>query len=385
MTLDRARFHLADTPGADPLKGKAVELPACDTQGLSFSLILCEAGQGKDSGRYLLRSNTHSSFRLNGNFAFEAFIARGDIVEMGLHRLEFQAGHIREKEGRSLPLSDRVISSMIPILLEGETGTGKTRLARLIHEQSGRAGAFIHLNIASFGTGVIESELFGHVKGSFTGAVRDNPGAFLSASGGTLFLDEIDSLPRDVQTKLLLFLDTKVIRAVGDTRTKMCDVRLVIASGRSLESLLREKTLREDFYFRITSGIRFQLPSLRDDHECIGRICHEFADTENIHIPDSLIEFYKTCPWPGNIRQLLSHLQKKMIFSSSKTLNLDSTDASLAGTSAQVLARETNFLSLKDLKTKYALQAFQHFRGSIPIAAKALSIAPNTLRALIRQ
>ena len=385
IILDRARFHFATTSDVDSSMGKIIELPMCDSQASSFSLILCETGHGDDSGRYLLRANTQSSFRINGNFVFEAFIGRGDVVEMGLHRAEFHSGSVAEEKDRSLPLPGRVISSMIPILLEGETGTGKTRLARLIHEQSGRSGAFIHLNIASFGTGVIESELFGHVKGSFTGAVRDNPGAFLSAFGGTLFLDEIDSLPRDVQTKLLLFLDTKEIRAVGDTRTKMCDVRLIIASGRPLESLLQEKTLREDFYFRITSGIRFQLPPIRNDHKCIARICHEFAATENIHIPNTLVEFYKTCPWPGNIRQLLSHLQKKMIYSSSKSLSLDSADTLLSSVNAPAFACEADFLSLKDLKTKYALQAFHHFRGSILVTAKALSIAPNTLRALIRQ
>ena len=184
-----------------------------------FELVLMKSkfsSTYNEKSRYLLKSCHQIPFRINGSYCFEAFLERGDIVEIGFNRLQFLKSNTQLKvlsEEHLIP--DSIIQSQLNLLIEGETGTGKTTLAKKIHEKSGRSGRFIHLNLSSFSSNLIESELFGHIKGSFTGATTNKTGAILEAHKGTLFLDEIDSLNLELQTKLLLFLDNYEVRPVG--------------------------------------------------------------------------------------------------------------------------------------------------------------------------
>ena len=162
-------------------------------------------------------------------------------------------------------MEQNLINSDLKILISGETGTGKSHLARKVHEKSGRLGEFVAINLSSFNPQLIESELFGHKKGSFTGAIHDKTGAFSMAKNGTLFLDEIDSLPLDLQTKLLTFIDNKKFRRVGDTKEESINTRLIFASGRPLEQLVEQGSFRKDLFFRLKSGHSVEMASLRND------------------------------------------------------------------------------------------------------------------------
>jgi len=317
--LNRTRYHIS--PGTDfaiNLLNSEIHLPYPVLPDHDFEIVLVSdsrKGMHNKNSRYLFRSLGAMPFRINGMYSFEAYLERGDSVDIGFNRLYFP----KPKKNLSLvpgyqKLTEDIIQSQISILLEGETGTGKTTLARKIHEESGRVGRFVHLNLSAFSTGLVESEIFGHIKGAFTGAVNAKRGAILEAHRGTLFLDEIDSLTIDLQTKLLLFLDDYQVRAVGADNASKADVRLIFASGSKLKKKVDEGKIRKDFYYRLHSGCFFTLEPLRDTPEKIRTIIESFEQENAVVFSSEAIDFYCQCPWPGNIRQLMSHLTKKKVY-----------------------------------------------------------------------
>jgi len=197
----------------------------------------------------------------------------------------------------------------LPVLLEGETGTGKELVAREIHERSRRRGRpFFPVNCATLGE-LAESELFGHEKGAFTGAVRSTRGCVGSADGGTLFLDEIGDLPLSLQAKLLRFLDSGEYRRVGDSRTRKADVRVISATNCDLETMCQENRFRQDLYFRI-SGARIRTLPLRDHPEDIPLLTWHFIEefsfrhNRTFQMAPDAVTALSDYEWPGNVRQL---------------------------------------------------------------------------------
>ena len=205
-------------------------------------------------------------FRINGVVSYMSYLGRGDELDVGPNRLIVE-GPKNQTESVGISLDQKIISSSLSLLIEGDTGTGKSRLAKIIHEKSGRIGSFVHINISSYSEALVESEIFGHAKGAFTGAIKEKKGALEQANYGTLFIDEIDSLSLDLQTKLLLFLDHKKYRRVGESKERQVDVRLIFASGKILKNCVQKERMRKDFYFRISSGFKIQLPSLKNSPE----------------------------------------------------------------------------------------------------------------------
>ncbi|MFA6236688.1 MAG: sigma 54-interacting transcriptional regulator [Bacteriovorax sp.] len=365
-----------------------IYLPVFEAQKAEYELKLVQhftSSVFNEKSRYLIKSLGAIPFRLNGVQCFEAFLERGDVVDIGFNRIHFlrPKSHLKISEEQKL-LSDEVIKSPLNIVIEGETGTGKTTLARMVHEESGRNGRFIHLNLSSFVPGLIESELFGHVKGAFTGAVVEKRGAILEANRGTLFLDEIDSLSLELQTKLLLFLDNHEVRPVGGSTTQKADVRLIFASGTRLVKLVDQLKMRRDFYYRLTSGVVLTLTSLRDQPQKIRELSLEFEKQNCIIISEALLEYYQQCPWPGNIRQLNSHLQKKKILSNGKKIILDTTDHDLLNDKARASGFETHQLkTLEEIKMDYCLNVYMKADKNYLKASKILDISPNTLKSLL--
>src|SRR5271163_103449 len=214
----------------------------------------------------------------------------------------------------------KVAQSKATILIEGESGTGKELIAQAIHQSSPRShGPFVAVHCAALSETLLESELFGHERGSFTGATERRIGRFESADGGTLFLDEIGEISGSIQVKLLRFLETKSIDRVGGTKTVELDVRLVTATNRNLERLVREGKFREDLYFRL-DVVRFVMPALRERKEDIPALLAHFIkifSAENgvppIEIEPGAMKTLKAYPWPGNIRELRNFCENAVV------------------------------------------------------------------------
>ncbi|MFZ5534084.1 MAG: sigma-54-dependent transcriptional regulator [Pseudomonadota bacterium] len=208
----------------------------------------------------------------------------------------------------------KVSSSQAPIYISGESGTGKELVARLIHAQSNRnEGPFVPVNCGALPAELMESELFGHRKGSFTGAVSDNPGMFRTASGGTLFLDEVAELPLPMQVKLLRAIQERAVRPVGESREVAVDVRLLSATHKPLEQMLQTGAFRQDLYYRI-NVIELRVPPLRERREDLPQltehILRQIAGEAPPRLDESAWRALRAYPFPGNVRELENILQR---------------------------------------------------------------------------
>ncbi len=355
---------------------------------LEFSLFhQNRISQNEDNCRFLLASKNDQPFILNGQLVMSAFIERGDKVIIGDNQLQFEQERELSSDFFQIDFDKnlKLIRSSLPILIQGETGTGKTHLAKEIHHRSGNLGPFVHINLSSFSKGVLESELFGHKKGAFTGALSDKVGALAQAQDGTLFIDEIDSLPWDIQTKLLLFLDDQKVRAVGANEQRQVNTRIVFSSGQCLKKLVEDGKMRKDFYFRLRAGQTVQLESLRDNIENITRFCQLFCMNNSITMTTKLLDFYTSLPWPGNYRELKGHLERKKILSHKDKLDFDEVDEELITQSSEILSFEKNeeLTTLEEIKKQYCRKVFFHYNENIKLSADKLNINAKTLKRML--
>ena len=239
-----------------------------------------------------------------------------------------------------------------PVLITGETGTGKELIARALHSESGRKGQFLAINCSAIASGLLESELFGHTKGSFTGADREKQGLFSIASGGTLFLDEIAEMPLELQPKLLRVLQEGEIRKVGATRSERITTRVLAAAGRDLQEAVQNNQFRNDLFYRL-AVVDINLPPLRERPEDIVPLAEHFLATlcrqegrQQLTLNDEDRKKLTSYLWPGNVRELQNYLEKALIFSQ-ETLELPplrmrqtiSTDSDLEEYSLKVAAQ----------------------------------------------
>jgi DNA-binding NtrC family response regulator len=214
---------------------------------------------------------------------------------------------------------ERVSKTDVSVLIEGESGTGKELVASQIARRSSRAdGPFVVVDCSALTRTLMESELFGHAKGAFTGAERDRVGAFEAASSGTVFLDEIGELPLDMQPKLLRVLEAREIRRLGETKTRKVDVRVLAATNRKLEEEVNRGTFREDLYFRL-SVVTVRVPPLRERSEDIDLLIRVFLDSfnaqESAHLfTPEVIETLARHSWPGNVRELRNYVERSVVF-----------------------------------------------------------------------
>jgi two-component system, NtrC family, response regulator AtoC len=228
---------------------------------------------------------------------------------------------------KALEIATKVARHPSPVLVTGESGTGKELVARLIHDESQRAGGpFMPINCGAIPENLLESELFGYVKGAFTGADRDKLGLFEAAAGGTVFLDEIGEMPSTLQVKLLRVLQENEIRRLGDTKTRTIDVRIVAATNKDLEEEIRNGDFRRDLYYRICV-VPIHLTPLRQRREEIPALVRHFIGENNRKLnlsiqgvePDAmrlLLEY----PWPGNVRELQNSLERSMVMADHATI-----------------------------------------------------------------
>lgn len=287
----------------------------------------------------------------------------------------------------------KVAPTDAPVLIQGETGTGKELIARALHENSARAsGPFIEVDCGALPSNLIESELFGHLRGSFTGAQADRVGLIEAAAGGTLFLDEINNLPKEAQIKLLRVLQSHKLRRIGDTRERPVDFRLVAASSKTMKQLVDLDQFRVDLFYRISTVIA-DLPPLRERKEDIHILAQHFLgiyttryDRHELRLDGSVLLAFEAHDWPGNVRELEHVIERAVILSDGPMLRIADLPLELGGTA---FAECDEPLSLE----AYVNQAKKHFivrvlrecGGNKAEAAKRLQVNRSYLFQLIKQ
>ncbi len=313
-----------------------------------------------------------------------------------------QSGFVGSSEvmGRIQAKINSVAHSMATVFITGESGTGKELCALAVHATSPRAkGPFIALNCGAIPHDLLESEVFGHVKGSFTGAISDKPGAAAAADGGTLFLDEICEMAPALQTKLLRFLQTSTVLPVGATRPIKVNVRIVCATNRDPLDAVRRGQFREDLYYRLFV-VPIHMPPLRDRGddviEIAGTALHRFAEEEGRRfdgLSDEVVDLFRRLPWPGNVRQVLNVIRNVVVLNEGGVVTPDMLPEDMVrqtlgpahpATPAAMVEAEPQLDSLlgrplAEVERIIVAATLARYGGSVPKAARVLDLSPSTL------
>ncbi len=275
------------------------------------------------------------------------------------------------------------------ILLEAESGTGKELLARLVHDESARTGrAFVAINCAAVPENLLESELFGHVRGAFTGALGNNPGKFALATGGTLLLDEIGEMPLLLQPKLLRVLQEREFYRLGDSRPMRVDVRVIASTNRSLQALIEEGRFREDLYYRL-NVIPLALPPLRERGDDVIELAEYFAAKFAApHAPPPMSEDFRTAlrahHWPGNVRELANTMRRAVALCDGEEIGAHALPLTSVGPSSGTGWLKPG-LSLRELEKTLLEITLHATAGNRTHAAELLGVSLRTVRNKIRE
>ncbi|MCX7973910.1 MAG: sigma-54 dependent transcriptional regulator [Candidatus Aminicenantes bacterium] len=286
------------------------------------------------------------------------------------------------------------------ILIQGESGTGKELVARAIHQHSDRAAyPFIVVNSGSLPPDLLESHLFGHVKGAFTGAVSHKPGLFEAADKGTIFFDEISTISLETQAKLLRVMQDKEFMRLGGTKTIKVDVRIIAATNTDLEELIAQKVFRKDLFYRL-NVIKIELPPLRKRKEDIPLLVRHFVEKysqennkEIESVSEDVLEILENYDWPGNVRELENVIERAVVLSKSKVITRSALPSYLLGF-PRTIGVEEIVSSKEDLNFRRQTQEFQkqlilmalrQAKGVQKKAAQALGLKPSTLNEIIKR
>ncbi|ARA94792.1 MAG: sigma-54-dependent Fis family transcriptional regulator [Bacteroidetes bacterium] len=288
----------------------------------------------------------------------------------------------------------RISQNKAPVFIQGESGTGKEILARLIHQMSDRAsGPYVTLNCANLPRELVESHLFGHRKGAFTGAIEDMTGAFERADGGTLLLDEITEIDLPIQAKLLRVLQEREFQKVGSTEVQKVDVRIIATSNRNLAEAIEEGVFREDLYHRL-SVFPLSVPPLRERISDVPLLARHFVKKycELYGLPDKtiapeLMRAFQTHPWPGNVRQLENMVQRGVLLSADRSvieaadvLNDFFSDANLDAAVEVKRGEGARLQTIEDMERYMIIQALSETNNNQQLAAERLGISARTIR-----
>jgi DNA-binding NtrC family response regulator len=321
------------------------------------------------------------------------FRQRGEIIRDLQERLDERLG-FEKMIGSSKAILDvfdqarRAARAECTVLVTGESGTGKELIAEALHQNSSRRdGPFVTVNMAAVPEHLVESELFGHVKGAFTGAMGARIGRFEAAHGGTLFIDEIGDFAAASQAKLLRVLENHKITPIGSNDDKQVDVRVVAATSRHLEEMVRTNKFREDLYYRL-NVVTIHLPPLCDRPEDIpllvahfNRLIGEQQGRGELEIDPALMHFLETYEWPGNVRQLRNTIESMVVLARGNRLTLDDLPSTI---DTDPLLDHTRIVtggkSLRDLQRAAVEKALAEFNGNRTRTAEALGISVRTLQ-----
>src|SRR5437016_6342094 len=359
--------------GGEPFTDCAAELLASVASQVAFSvenaLAFQEIAQLKDK---LAAEKVYLEDEIRTEYNFEDIIGESSALKRVLRQVE------------------TVAPTDSAVLIRGETGTGKELIARAIHDLSGRRGrTFVKVNCAAIPTGLLESELFGHERGAFTGAIAQRIGRFELADGGTLFLDEVGDIPLELQPKLLRVLQGRGFERLGSTRTKRVDVRIVAATNRNLEEMVAAGTFRNDLYYRV-NVFPITLPPLRERPEDIPPLVRYFVQTfarrmnKRIEtIPADAMMALSSYAWPGNVRELENAIERAIILTNGPTLRVPMSEfrgraVAPSGSAGTLQATEREAILRALLETNWVL-------GGPHGAAARLGLKRTTLQSRIQK
>lgn len=280
----------------------------------------------------------------------------------------------------------KVADTDASVLITGESGTGKELVARAIHRQSGRrSGPFVTINCAAIPRDLLESELFGHVKGAFTGAIKDKVGKLELADGGTIFLDEVGELPLELQPKLLRVLQERVVEPVGGVSSRKLDLRVISATNVDVDKALADGSLREDIYYRL-AVIPVHLPPLRERREDIPLLVRFFCEkhgSSQVQFDREAMEAMERYPWPGNVRELENTVERILILRSGEAVTQadipDKVRQAVSSPAGKVINLPDGGYPLEQLEREVVIEALRRNQWNQTAAARFLSIPRHTL------
>lgn len=315
-------------------------------------------------------------------------LTRVDASRASFDNLIGSSAPMRELYG----LIEKVADSDVSVLITGESGTGKELVATALHYRSGRAGKmFVAQNCSAFNENLLESELFGHVKGSFTGAIRDKQGLFEVADGGTFFLDELGEMSAALQVKLLRVLQEGIFIPVGGTKPKSVDVRVVAATNRDLKKMVAEGSFREDLYYRL-NVVNLQLPPLRERSEDIPLLVNHFflmhakkKGTVPKRLNQTALQAFLSYEWPGNIRQLQNEIERLVLMSGQEgEISLELLSSDIRNVKNDQKESTVGLIAslpeaIADLERRMIVAALEKLQGNKSEAARALGISRSSL------
>lgn len=330
--------------------------------------------------RKLQEENMRLKDELQRKFSFENIIGKSEVMKTVFETIKASA------------------PTRSTILLQGESGTGKELVARAIHQNSDRKNLpFIIVNSGSLPPDLLESNLFGHVKGAFTGAVSNKKGLFEAAEKGTIFFDEISSLNMETQSKLLRVMQDREFMKLGGTKTIRVDVRVIAATNADLEEQISERMFREDLFYRL-NVIKIELPLLKARKEDIPLLVKHFLDTyskenekEILGVTEDVMEILMSYDWPGNIRELENLMERAVVLTKSKLISRENLPPFLLASQEETKAvvSVNNELDLKEniqtFQKKAIISALKQAKGIQKKAANLLGVKPTTLNEMIKR
>ena len=427
LVLEREGYRVEEADGGEGALAKiaagAFDVALCDIRmpgldGLGFLRHLKERGLGLTVIMMSAYGSVDTAIECmkHGAYDYIAKPFKPDEVVLTLRKAEERIGLRRENvrlreqlaqqgngrggkiicqnaEMKALLASVQAVApSGSSVLILGETGTGKELIARALHDQSPRSkGPFVPLNCGAMAAGVIESELFGHVRGAFTGADRENKGLFLAADGGTLFLDEIGELPLELQPKLLRVLQEGEVRRIGEAKARQVNVRVVAATARDLKSEVAAGRFRDDLYYRL-AVVDLHLPPLRERSDDIPLLARHFVDRiarrdgrQPPQLDSEALAALQDYPWPGNVRELENFMEKVMIFCRGPRIDL----AALPWEVRRSPREPQDAFSLKQaverMEREYLRKALAATGGNRTQAARLLEISLRALQYKLKE
>ena len=358
--------------------------------------------QKKDNEGFILQdmSSRNGTF-LNGNRIFKALLKNNDRIQVGQREFIFSferfdnhwSIHTNSKNSewnQQLKNLPNMARSNMPVLITGPSGTGKEMLAKLIHRYSHRSkGPMISINCSALSESLIESEFFGHIKGSYTGALTNRKGAFMAAKGGSLFLDEIGDLPIQLQPKLLRALEYQEIKAVGSDHTTKTDVRIIAATHQDLTTKVAQGTFRSDLYFRLYV-LNLSPPHLKNRMEDFNDLLNFFCNEYNISFSEEGIQLLKKHSWPGNIRELKNTVARAKALFPGTIVEANKIEQLLYAPILTLKEQKEPFKDLqmpviKKIEKELIIKALTLHQGNQKKVAKELGLARSTLFERIRK